>query len=76
MQFVAELKFRGNDAECERLYKEYMQAKSNLKGYLMKEGIDFGLELERKEIAPSHMYSAVAAACKYSVRARKRKGNK
>ena len=48
MQFVADLKFRGSDAECERLYEEYKKAKKNLQAYLMKEGIDFGLELERK----------------------------
>ena len=47
MQFVAELKFRGNDAECERLYNEYKKARANLQSYLMSEGIDFGLELER-----------------------------
>ena len=50
MQFVADLKFRGNDAECEHLYDEYIKAKGRLKGYLMKEGIDFSLELESREV--------------------------
>lgn len=49
MQFVADLKFRGNDAECERLYNEYKKAKANLMGYLTREGIDFSLELEKKK---------------------------
>lgn len=52
MQFVADLKFRGNDAECERLYDEYIKAKGRLKGYLMQEGIDFSLELESREVKP------------------------
>lgn len=51
MQFVAEIKFRGNDEECERLYDEYKKAKGRLQKYLMREGIDFGLELERKREA-------------------------
>lgn len=50
MQFVADLKFRGNDAECERLYNNYKKAKGELKGYLMKEGIDFSLELESRNV--------------------------
>lgn len=48
MQFVADLKFRGNDAELERLYNKYKEAKADLMRYLSSEGIDFGLELERK----------------------------
>lgn len=49
MQFVAELNFRGDDTECERLYNNYKKAKGELMGYLTKEGIDFNLEPERKE---------------------------
>lgn len=49
MQFVADFKFRGNDAECERLYNNYKKAKGELVGYLTKEGIDLNLELERKK---------------------------
>ena len=49
MQFVADFKFRGDDAECERLYNEYKKAKGELQAYLMREGIDCGLELERKK---------------------------
>lgn len=49
MRFVAELKFRGNDAECEHLYNEYKRAKGNLQKYLMGEGINFDLELEKKK---------------------------
>lgn len=49
MQFVADLKFRGNDAECERLYSNYKKAKGELVEYLMGEGIDFGLELESRK---------------------------
>ena len=54
MQFVADLKFRGDDTECERLYEEYKRAKKNLQAYLMKEGVDFSLELEKKSRTASN----------------------
>ncbi len=62
MQFVADLKFRCNDAELERLYSEYKKAKANLQGYLMGEGIDFGLELERKQETGENLSAAREAA--------------
>lgn len=50
MKFVAELNFRGDDAECERLYNNYKKAKGELVGYLTGEGIDSRLELERRKV--------------------------
>ncbi len=49
MQFVANLQFRGDDAECERLYNECKKARGKLQRYLFEEGIDFYLLLKSKE---------------------------
>ncbi len=51
MKFVAELKFSGNDVECERLYDEYKRAKGRLQSYLMDEGVDLGMDYEKKNEA-------------------------
>lgn len=54
MQFVADFKFRGNDAECERLYKNYRKAKGELVRYLSGKELTstWNLKGKRKKMGP------------------------